>query len=102
MGGFVGVGWVEGGSGVALHCWVRVWKAIRVGVMGIFVKYKHTIYKKKTIIQIQMQIQSVLKTILHHRCQRSTNQTLPPKPLLTLLAHLPARRRRIVILVNSR
>lgn len=31
MGGFVGVGWVGGGSGVALNGWVRGWKAIRVG-----------------------------------------------------------------------
>lgn len=55
MGGFGGVGWVGGGSGIAFvliylgEMVIRVW-------MGIFVRYKHTIYKKGTIIQIRIQI----------------------------------------------
>lgn len=53
MGGFAGVGWVAGGSGVIYlyNCGGEV-----DGYL-CQVEYKHTIYKKGTIIQVQIQIQ---------------------------------------------
>ena len=60
--------------------------------MGIFYIYTHE-------VNYYTPINLPSHRSIHHRRQRSTNQTLPSKTLLTLLAHLPTRR--IIALVDA-